>query len=186
VAHAPAAEAHEERRESWELNGDWFPWSAHGRADEFVGAFRRFVTVFRAESDRFVFEWNVNIGDVGMNPEDAYPGDDYVDIIGLDFYWFTMWNPTDPVDAWRFMVERPWGLQWHQDFAARHGKRTSYSEWGMMADDAGPYVRSARRWFEEHDVVFHSYWDSNSAYPGKLSEAQYPATGAAYREEFGP
>ena len=48
------------------------------------------------------FEWNVNIGDVGVNPETAYPGDAYVDIIGMDFYWNTAWDPNDPIDAYEF------------------------------------------------------------------------------------
>ena len=32
-----------------------------------------------------------------MNPADAYPGDEYVDVIGMDFYYNIKWNPTDPV-----------------------------------------------------------------------------------------
>ncbi len=32
-----------------------------------------------------------------MNLEDAYPGDDVVDIVGRDFYWNTQGDPKDPV-----------------------------------------------------------------------------------------
>jgi hypothetical protein len=172
-------------RTGWEFNGDWFPWAARGKAQAFAGAFRQFVTTFRSVSDRFVFEWNVNVGDVGMNPEDAYPGDDVVDIIGMDFYWNTQWDPSDPVAAWDSMLNRQWGLRWHQTFAAAHGKRTSYSEWGVMSNQAGPYIERAMAWFEQHDVVFHTYWDSNNAFSGMLSNNQYPSAATAYRGAFG-
>ena len=46
-------------RTGWEFNGDWFPWTAHGKAKEFAGAFQRFVMVFRSVSPRFRIEWNV-------------------------------------------------------------------------------------------------------------------------------
>jgi beta-mannanase len=176
-------------RTAWELNGDWFPWAAQDDAASFVGAFREFVTTFRSASERFVFEWNANVGrnlSGEMDPADAYPGDGYVDIIGMDFYWNTQWDPTDPQEAWSSMRDRTYGLTWHQDFAASHGKPTSYSEWGIMTDAAGPYIEHAASWFESHPVVFHTYWNSNSAFAGMLSDGQYPAAGAAYRAAFGP
>jgi hypothetical protein len=171
-------------RTGWEFNGDWFPWTAKGRPDAFKGAFHHFVDTFRSVSKRFVFEWNVNIGDTGMDPETAYPGDCWVDLIGMDFYWNTKWDAKDPGAAWQSMLDRPWGLTWHQAFAARHGKPTSYSEWGVDNNAAGPYIEQAQRWFADHGVVFQTYWDSNTAFTGKLSSNQFPATGDAYRRTF--
>jgi hypothetical protein len=173
-------------RTGWEFNGDWFPWTArNGKAQDFIGAFQQFVMTFRSVSDRFVIEWNVNVGDQGgMNPEDAYPGDAFVDVIGMDFYWNTQWDPKDQDMAWDYMVTRKWGLQWHQDFAAKHGKPTSYSEWGINSD--GPsYMAKAKTWFDTHPVLFHTYWNSNSAFSGKLSDGQYPKAGAQYKLQWG-
>ena len=171
-------------RTGWEFNGDWFPWAAKGKGAAFAGAFRHFVMQFRSVSDRFVFDWNVNVGDVGMNPEEAYPGDDYVDIVSMDFYWNTQWDPADPQAAWDSMLNRKWGLMWHQTFAKAHGKRMAYAEWGVMSNNAGPYIERARAWFEQHDVVYHTYWDSNLDFKGKLSANQYPQAGSAYRAAF--
>ena len=98
-------------RTGWEFNGDWFPRAAQGNEQAFMGAFRHFVSAFRSVSSRFVFEWNVDIGNkdaAAMNPETAYPGDDYVDIIGMDMYWNTAWDPQDPEAAWQSMVTRQW------------------------------------------------------------------------------
>lgn len=172
-------------RTGWEFNGNWFAWTTHGgKSQAFIGAFRQFVTTFRSVSNRFVFEWNVNIGDAGSNPEEAYPGDAYVDIIGMDFYWNTQWDPADPVDAWNSMLNRQWGLNWHQQFAAAHGKPTAYSEWGIMSSSGAPYISLAKAWFDTHNVVYQTYWNSNSAFPGKLSDGQYGPAGDAYRNSF--
>ncbi|MDB4975888.1 MAG: hypothetical protein JWN48_4229 [Myxococcaceae bacterium] len=171
-------------RTGWEFNGDWFPWAAKGKAKEFAGAFQHFVAAFRSVSPRFRFEWNTSIGDVGMNPEEAYPGDDSVDLIGMDFYWKSF-DPTDPTAAWNKMLTQKYGLQWHQAFAAAHGKRTTYAEWGVMYDNAAVYVQNAKAWFDAHDIVYQSYWNSDADYKGKLSSGQYAATGSAYRATFG-
>jgi hypothetical protein len=177
-------------RTGWEFNGDWMPWSAIGKEQEFIGAFQQFVTTFRevarenGTADKFVFEWNVALGNHGMNPEDAYPGDNYVDIIGMDFYWNPKYDPKDPIPAWVSKVNRQYGLKWHQTFAAAHAKRTAYPEWGVQGDNAGPYIERARWWFRKHAPVYQAYWDSNSAFPGKLSSEQYPSSAAAYYKAF--
>lgn len=171
-------------RTGWEFNAGWMPWSAIGRENEYIKAFRRFVTAFRSVSNRFVFEWAPNIGDQGMNPENAYPGNDFVDVIGLDFYYNTAWDPADAQEAWKRMVTQKYGLQWHQDFARRHAKPTAYAEWGVMSDQSSDYVRLASEWFRQHEVVYHNYWNSNADFRGKLSSGQYPSTGRRFQEEF--
>lgn len=175
-------------RVGWEFNGKgWFPWSAVGKAEQYKGAFRHFVQAFRSVAPkRFVFEWAPNVGNVGMDPTTAYPGDDVVDIISMDFYWDTRWLGTDPAKAWNTMVTQKWGLQWHQDFAKAHNKPTAYSEWGVNSDTAGPYIQSASKWFDAHRVVYHAYWNNNSNFRGDLSHGQYPRTASTFKATFGP
>lgn len=168
-----------------EFNGSWMPWSAAGHEQEFVKAYRNFVRAFRSVSDRFRFEWNVNIRETRMNAADAYPGDDYVDVIGMDFYYNTKWNPKDPVKAWDQMVHDQYGLQWLEDFAKGHNKPTAYPEWGVESDGAGPYIEKAAQWFSSHHVLYQSVWNSNDAFPGKLTDNQYPKAAAAYVKAFG-
>lgn len=174
-------------RLGWEFNGNgWRKWSAVGKAPQFIGAYRHFVDAFRAVAPgRFKFEWTPNIGSVGMDPETAYPGDAYVDVIGMDFYWDTKYLGTDPEKAWNTVVTEKWGLQWHQDFAAAHHKPTAYAEWGVNSDGAGPYIRHASQWFADHHVLYQNYWNSNSNFQADLSHGQYPSAAAAYRSSFG-
>lgn len=171
-------------RTGWEFNGDWMNWAAKGKEADFIGAYRDFVTAFRSVSDKFVFEWTPGLGNKGMNPEAAYPGDKYVDIIGMDFYYDTDWNTSDPVKAFNQKVTQQYGLQWQADFAAAHGKQMAIAEWGVESDNAGPYIKLAADWFANHDYVYQSYWNSNTAFQGKLSDGQYANAGAAYRDSF--
>jgi Ca2+-binding RTX toxin-like protein len=172
-------------RPGWEFNGYWMPWSAEGKEQAFIDAFRQMVDTFRSVSDRFVFEWTVNIGDFGMDPADAYPGDSYVDIVGMDFYHNPAWDPADPLRAWHQMANREYGLEWLEDFASAHGKPTAYSEWGVMTDNMQPYLDLVADWFESHDVAYQIYWDANAGgYTGKLSEGTNPNTGSAFRDLF--
>jgi hypothetical protein len=168
-----------------EFNGNWMPWSAAGHEQDFIGAYRQFVGAFRSASKRFRFEWNVNVRETRMDPATAYPGDDYVDVIGMDFYYNIKWNPTNARLAWDEMVHAPYGLKWLEEFAAAHNKPTAYPEWGVNFDGAGPYIESAARWFSDHNVLYQRLWNSNDAFPGKLSDGQYPNAGAAYVESFG-
>lgn len=168
-----------------EFNGDWMPWSAAGHEKDFIGAYRQFVDAFRSVSNRFRFEWNVNVRETRMNPADAYPGDAYVDVIGMDFYYNVKWNPADPHVAWDEMVRSPYGLQWLDEFAAVHGKPTAYPEWGVNSDGAGPYIESAARWFSTHNVLYQRVWNSDGDFRGKLSDGQFPNAAAAYIASFG-
>ncbi|TCP34100.1 glycosyl hydrolase [Sphingomonas sp. BK235] len=173
-------------RLGWEMNGNgWFPWSANGHEKAYVGAFQQFVDTFRSVSDKFVFEWTPNIGSQGMDPASTYPGDAYVDVIGLDFYYNTKWDPKDPVAAFNYFVNQPFGLQWQQDFAAAHGKPTAVGEWGVNSDTAGAFIEMAAQWFEDHNVTYQNYWNSNADFEGRLSDGQYPNAGKVFQAIFG-
>ena len=168
-------------RTGWEFNGDWFPWAAAGKTAAFIGAYRQFVQTFRSVSSRFKYEWTPNIGDKGMNPADAYPGDDVVDLIGMDLYYNITWDSPDGATAFASKKSEPYGLQWHKDFSATHGKRMTYSEWGINIDSPD-YVQLMHDWFVSTNVVYQTYWNSDSAFRGALSH--YPNAAARYKALF--
>ncbi|MGK6324284.1 glycosyl hydrolase [Sphingomonas sp. DT-51] len=173
-------------RLGWEMNGNgWFPWSANGHEKAYVGAFQQFVDTARSVSDKFVFEWTPNIGSQGMDVASVYPGDQYVDVIGLDFYYNTQWDPKDPVAAFNYFVNQPYGLQWQQDFADAHGKPTAIGEWGVNSDTAGAFIEMAAQWFKDHNVTYQNYWNSNADFKGRLSDGQYPNAGKVFQAIFG-
>jgi hypothetical protein len=80
-----------------EMNGDWFPWSgiyAGGEQDgpeTYRAAFRHVVDVFRrAGADNVGFAFHANVRSAPDEPWNDlaryYPGDDYVDWIGVSAY----------------------------------------------------------------------------------------------------
>ena len=177
-------------RTAWEWNGDWFPWSVEtaDKIPAFIGAWKKFVDAFRSVSGRFRFDWCPS---VGRNPypwEDAYPGDDYVDVVGIDMYDDCEWSGiSDPAARWQWELTRDHGLDWLNDFAAAHGKPMSVAEWGSggACGDDPTFVQGMHDWVMAHDVLYQTYWDSNAAYTGKLSEGQFPNAAAKYQELFG-
>ncbi|WP_294196722.1 glycosyl hydrolase [uncultured Sphingomonas sp.] len=167
-------------RLGWEFNGNnWNSSSAVGDPAGYIAAFRQFVDIARTVSDKFVFEWNVAMDTTDMNPEKAYPGDKYVDVIGVDFYYNTAWHDKDAGRAFDWFVKQPYGLQWQQDFAAAHGKETAVGEWGINTDSP-EFVKLAMQWMADHDMVYQNYWESNSAFRGELSKGQYKQAAAEY------
>jgi len=178
-------------RTAWEFNGNWFHYNAVKKEQDFIGAWRQFVSTFRSVSDRFRFDWCPG-GTVklSMKAEDAYPGDDYVDIIGLDVYDQNKWPIfNDPVERWnKVIVNGDHGLAWLKQFADAHNKPMSIPEWGACSDKAGdnPYfIEQMYTWMVENHVIYASYWNSDATYKGKLSGDRYPKAGAKYKELFG-
>ena len=171
-------------RLGWEMNGGWFPWSAQGQPQNYIAAWREFVDIFREVSDRFKFEWAPAAGSQGMDPADAYPGDDYVDVIGSTMYKGVAGGPTDALGAWSQSVSMDYGYQWQADFANAHNKPISFTEWGVADNDAGPYIEQMAAWVASHNTAYQSYWDTNSGYPAEISNGHYPSVGEAYRAAF--
>jgi Ca2+-binding RTX toxin-like protein len=171
-------------RTGWENNLENFPWSSVGQEDAFIGAFRQFVDSFRDVSGRFKFEWNINHTWDGVDPMKAYPGDSYVDVMGMDIYWNVSQQGSNAQVAWDHMRTAPYGLEWFERQADARGKPTAYSEWGVDSNEAS-FIKNMDKWFESHDVVYQSYWNSSDNGVGKLTDWHIPNASTAFREAFG-
>ncbi len=120
-------------RMGWEFNGGWFPWAANGQASAFVGYWQQIVTTMRSVSGaNFTFEWNPTRGDLGVGDlANYYPGDAYVNYVGLDVY-DTEWASYPGMPAeFENMETQPYGLDWLASFAAAHDKPMVFPEWGL-------------------------------------------------------
>lgn len=74
-----------------EMNGNWYPWSPgiNGNTNaDYIAAWRHVVKIFREEGATNVqWIWSPNVAYSGSTPfADLYPGDAYVDWVGLDGY----------------------------------------------------------------------------------------------------
>lgn len=160
-------------RLGYEMNGNWFRYSAVGKEASFIDYWRQIVTTMRAvPGAHFDFNFNPTLGSGSWNarPDAMYPGDAYVDSIGLDVYDAAYGQSTlTPAQRWSSVKDGTYALDWWASFAAAHGgKPLSFPEWGTVAaaDQNGggggdnPYfVKSFLTWVGAHHVSFESYFE---------------------------
>jgi hypothetical protein len=182
-------------RLGWEFNGGWYKWSAKSDPAAFAAYWRQIVNTMRTvPGQSFKFDWCPSIGSSGWDGARAYPGDAYVDYIGMDFYdqsWISGWQ--DPVKRWDSYMNMPYGLKWHRDFAAAHGKQMTYPEWGLAIRDDGhgggdnPYfIQQMHDWIAANNVAFHSYFEFDRA-DGEhsLMSGAFPRAADKFQQVFG-
>jgi hypothetical protein len=173
-------------RIGWEFNSGWYSWHANKRQADYIAAFRHVAQIFKAASPNFTIDWCFSHGFSGQfDPSLAYPGDDVVDVIGQDAYADKRWQKfaTDPKAHWNWFRDFQYGLTWQADFAAKHNKPMSFPEWGVNWDN--PYfIEQMYDWIKSHNFAYASYWNSNSAFKGQLSNNQFPQASAEYKKLF--
>lgn len=155
----------------------------------------RFVTAMRAvPGAHFLFDWTVNSAIRPIDPAAYYPGDDVVDIVGIDLYDF--WDvpiygpaPADPVERWQRRMREPSGMATMIHFATDHGKPLSIPEWGLSAvgrkggiGDNPTFVRGIAGVVSLTDVTYQAYFESTTDVEMLLTDA--PQSLAAYRRLF--
>jgi beta-mannanase len=173
-------------RLGWEFNGSWFAWSAYKCPSCFIAYWRQIVTTMRSvQGAHFLFEWNPAAGSYAMAPPSAYPGDNYVDLIGLDVYDNVPGSPSQKA-RWQTLLDEPFGLNWVLGFAQDHGKPVTLPEWGLgyPPDGAGddPYFITKMAQFiaANPQIVSALYWNYGTS---QLSGA--PLSKVAFGRAFG-
>lgn len=190
-------------RVAWEWNGDWYTWRAGlAGVNNFKNGFRRIVQRFRAKSNAFKFVFEINhmtplYGSSGNTALTlAYPGDDVVDIVGVDCYQFAGEGAPDGAFH-RYLRTRgsygP-GLDDVADFARSRGKGLGVFEWGIHGvsgyGDRPDFIQGYWDWFVKNkDVLvaesyFNEYEDyiKCSLYNSTNGAIQNPKSAAKYKE----
>jgi hypothetical protein len=163
----------------WEMNGTTYSSRCAPDAQAWKQYWRRIVTTMRAvPGQRFRFDFAPVRGVHAISWPQCYPGDDVVDIVGMDSY------DQAPGRTFDDFVNQPEGLRMHAAFAARHGKPTSFPEWGLFdyGDDPA-YVHAMHTWITTHDVAYHTI--SDYCPHGVRACAANPLSSQAYRGLFG-
>ncbi|WP_256105115.1 glycoside hydrolase family 26 protein [Streptomyces sp. ODS05-4] len=139
----------------WEMNGTTYSHRCGPDPEAWKAYWRRIVTAMRAvPGQRFRFDFAPNRGTDAIPWTECYPGDDVVDIIGMDSY------DQPPGESFDDHVKQEYGLRHHVEFAAAHGKPVSYPEWGLFRGGDNPaYMRAMLDWFAEHRPVYQTITD---------------------------
>jgi hypothetical protein len=175
-----------------EMNGSWEPYFIGTTATEqhrWVQCFDKEVTAIRrAPGEHFLIDWNPNacVGDYPY--KSYYPGNAYVDIMGLDLYDVGCLTPTKSLTFSQLSTETA-GLTHFEAFAAAKGKPMSLPEWGLSSipsgDDPG-YINGIGATVARHNFAFESYFDGTGPNVKALVlSTSTPLSVAAFRNWFG-
>ncbi|MFD5267523.1 glycoside hydrolase family 26 protein [Streptomyces sp. NPDC058335] len=139
----------------WEMNGITYTHRCGPDPEAWKTYWKRIVTTMRAvPGQEFKFDFTPSRGQDAVPWTQCYPGDDTVDIVGMDSY--------DQPSGVSFdeQVTEPYGLQEHVDFAKSHGKPISYPEWGLFRNgDNAEYMRRMLAWMDEHKPLYNTVTD---------------------------
>jgi hypothetical protein len=183
-------------RLGWEFGGGWYHWAIKNAADaaNYAAYWRQTVTTMRSVAPNLKFDWNPIWGWQSVDPTLAYPGDNYVDTVGLDVYdqsWVQ--NYQDPAARWNDALSAPWGLNWQRDFASTHKKSMSFPEWGVAIRDDGhgggdnpAFIQQMASWISQNNVTYYSYFEFDAP-DGKhsLTDGNFPKAAAIFKQLFG-
>jgi hypothetical protein len=175
-------------RLGWEFNGSWYVWG--GDAEGFVGCWKQIVTTVRRIAPGLHFDWNVNRGSSDGLPGDevlkAWPGDQYVDIVGIDSYdW---WSTIDD------QFNGAYGVNYWLKFAKAHGKKLSIPEWGVTPGnpngngDDPVYIKAMFDFFKKNhrDIAYESYfnWNGTDTAGSLYDPVQAPKASQMYKHLY--
>jgi hypothetical protein len=203
-------------RLGWEMDGSWYAWGApqgSGREASFAGCFRRIVQTMRAAqpANQWKFVWNPTATWTNASYLTAtWPGDPYVDVVGIDLYdqsWvpntYPYPNPCDSAcrlarqqTAWNDHASY---LQTMRNFALAHGKLLAIPEWGLYTRPDGHgggdnpyYIQKMYEFISNpaNSVLFHVYFDVKASdgdhhISGLDQPTAFPQAAAKHRQLFG-
>ncbi|MEU5396657.1 glycoside hydrolase family 26 protein [Streptomyces tibetensis] len=139
----------------WEMNGTTYTHRCGPDPEAWKKYWNRIVATMRSvPGQKFRFDFTPSRGQDAVPWTKCYPGDDTVDVIGMDSY--------DQPNGMSFdqQVKEPYGLQHHVDFAKAHGKPISYPEWGLFRNGDNPeYMRRMLAWMDEYRPLYNTLTD---------------------------
>jgi len=188
-------------RLGWEFNEKTMAWRATD-TKTWIACYRNAADNIRAANPAVLLDWTINGHGTPKNlcgglSTNCYPGDEYVDIIGIDNYDHYPWSSSKAVfDA---TAAKPEGLTWLYNFARSHGKPFSVGEWGVVpTGDAGRenpnFITWMHAWFAAHasDLAYEAYFSNcdaggvqSSLFRTDAGCTRNPGSARVYRTLFG-
>jgi hypothetical protein len=175
-----------------EMNGIWEEDYVGPTVEEqhlWADCFANEVTALReAPGEKFLIDWNANacVGDIPF--ANFYPGNAYVDILGLDIYDVSCLTPFLR-QTFKQLTDLQDGITTFENFAAARGKPMSFPEWGLKKypnGDDPAYIDGMGAIFDRKDVAFETYFNVDvKIRPYLPLGRQTPRALAAFKKWFG-
>jgi hypothetical protein len=153
-----------------EANGSWTPYrldlrERRGQLRRWGRFWRTMVKAMRSvKGARFRFDWCINAHYRAIPLRYWYPGDDVVDVIGVDAYDSGV---RAGVPRWKTIYDQRLGVRDVVRFARRHRKPMSFPEWGvapagtpglLAGGDNAAYVEGIARVVRRERVSYQAYF----------------------------
>lgn len=174
-----------------EMNGPWevdYVGSTTQEQNDWATCYANEVTAMRqASGENFLFVWNPNACTQQIPYANYYPGNQYVDIVGLDLYDQGCEQPNTALTFSQLSSET-YGLTAFEAFASAHGKALSLPEWGLTSSPGGDdaqYVAGVGSSVNNGNFAFQEYFDVVVGDTMQIDQGQTPLAAAAYKQAFG-
>ncbi|MGC3980778.1 MAG: glycosyl hydrolase [Steroidobacteraceae bacterium] len=174
-------------RLGWEFDGGWYTWRASTSPSGYAGCFRQIVQTMRARHPEAAWRFVYNPTTVFSQTliQQTYPGNDVVDVIGIDVY-DQSWNTGSGIDAYYPTTcttdackltyqKNAWTasltyINYLRDFAKTNGKPFAFPEWGVVnqsqnnghgGGDNTYFIQQMYNFINDpaNNVEFHVYFD---------------------------
>jgi beta-mannanase len=173
-----------------EMNGSWendFMGTTTQEQNLWATCFANVVTGLRqAAGEHFLIDWNPNACTQSVPYTNFYPGNAYVDILGLDFYDVGCDAPST-VLTFAQLSNETYGLASFEQFAATQGKPMSFPEWGLATGPEGDdpaYIAGMGSTVANGNFAFEAYFDAGTGL-GVILGSNTPLSLAAFQQWFG-
>jgi beta-mannanase len=151
-----------------EMNGPWeadYIGTTTNEQNLWATCFANEVTAMRqATGEHFLFDWNPNACSMNVPYANFYPGNAYVDIVGLDIYDLACDTPTTSV-SFTQLANEPAGITSFEAFANAQGKPMSFPEWGLESSPSGDdpaYIDGIGSAVANGNFAFEAYFDAGA------------------------
>jgi hypothetical protein len=170
-----------------EMNGTWeadYMGSTTQEQQLWATCFDNEVTGLRqAAGEHFLIDWNPNACAIPYST--VYPGNAYVDIIGIDLYDIACQTPNAQVTFSQLANEGD-GLASIEAFANSQGKPMSFPEWGLESSPSGDdpaYINGMLSAVANGNFAFEAYFDAGAQGTLELGSGT-PLSTAAFQKWF--
>jgi hypothetical protein len=135
------------------------------------------------------------------NYQAYYPGNGYVDIIGMDVYDIGWVVYPGARAEFQSILTRRWGLDWLAKFARQKGKPIAIPEWGLGWGTSAPnsgivtnapgttsggddptFINDMATWIADHNVVNATFFDVGTS---SIAKGKNLRTALALKRDFG-
>jgi hypothetical protein len=201
--------SHATLRIGWEMNGNWFKWSATKDPTHWKQYWIQIIkTLRKVPGQHFTYEWAVGLGKhSNFDPRKAYPGNSYVTYIGSSVYdqkWGTY--GASGATIWKGLSTGAFGLNWLASYAKSKHKKIGISEWALASrasfshsggGDDVYFITHFYAWAKKSNVAYEIYF--NRVHKGTTTNehrlakgtttlttnSAFPKAAKAYKKYFG-